>query len=75
MPGPSLPILTNHELHWLTGYKRRADQRRWLTEQGIPFLVGAAGYPKVSRREIERRLSSDRPRAVEPNFDAPYFRQ
>ncbi len=75
MPASSLPILTDHDLRQLTGYKRRADQRRWLTEQGIPFLVGAAGYPKVSCREIQRRLSSHRPRRVEPNFDAPYFRQ
>lgn len=75
MPGPSLPILTNQELRWLTDYKRRADQRRWLTEQGIPFLVGAAGYPKVSRQEIARRLSSHQPQGIEPNFDAPYFRR
>jgi hypothetical protein len=52
-------FLTDDQLALLTGYKRRHLQILWLSEQGIPFIVSAAGFPVVAAREIERRLTKD----------------
>jgi hypothetical protein len=52
-------FLTDEQIALLTGYKRRHLQILWLSEQGIPFIVSAAGFPVVAAREIERRLVQD----------------
>jgi hypothetical protein len=53
-------FLTDDEIHELTGYKRNADQRRWLTARGWRFEVSAGGKPIVSRQHAEAMLSGAR---------------
>lgn len=45
-------FLDPDELRTLTGYKRAADQIRWLEAKGVPHLVNALGKPVV-RRELD----------------------
>ena len=40
---------TPEELRHLTGYKRAADQIRWLTVNGIEHFVNALRHPVVPR--------------------------
>lgn len=51
-------FLTAAELCELTGYKRHADQRKWLTTRAWLFEVAATGKPVVSRNYAEIRLGS-----------------
>ncbi len=44
------------ELYTLTGYKRAADQIRWLEEHFIPHTVNSRRRPVV-RRELDRQES------------------
>ncbi len=46
-------FLTDDELGELTGYKRHADQRGWLSRNAIPYWVSARGKPKVLRSALE----------------------
>ena len=46
-------FLADSDLESLTGYKRPADQRRWLAENGYSFDVRADGKPVVSRAYYE----------------------
>jgi hypothetical protein len=39
-----MSILSRDDLRFLTGYRRRAEQERWLAGQGIPY------------REVDGRL-------------------
>ena len=50
-------FLTPDELHCLTGYRRTADQRRWLTAHDWRFEVSAIGRPIVSRQHAEAKLA------------------
>jgi hypothetical protein len=49
-------FLTPDEVHDLTGYKRHADQRRWLSDRGWTFETAATGRPVVARSYAESRL-------------------
>ena len=49
-------FLSDEELQELTGYKRKADQRRWLMERQYRFEVDALGRARVLRSHVERRL-------------------
>ena len=40
-------FLTPDELVTLTGYKRPADQVRWLERNGVPHWINAQGRPVV----------------------------
>jgi len=42
-------FLDASELVTLTGYKRAADQIRWLEERGVPHFVNSRGKPVVRR--------------------------
>ena len=42
-------FLDRDELQQLTGYKRQADQIRWLQTRGVPHFVNSLGRPVVSR--------------------------
>lgn len=42
-------FLTPGDLVILTGYKRPADQVRWLERNAIPHFVNAQGRPVVRR--------------------------
>jgi hypothetical protein len=46
-------FLAPEELVTLTGYRRRADQIRWLTRKGVPHLVNAKGDPVVCRDALK----------------------
>lgn len=51
-------FLSDDELLDLTGYRRHADQRRWLSDRGWKFEVSAiTGKPVVSKSYAESRLS------------------
>lgn len=42
-------FLDPDELYTLTGYKRAADQIRWLEREGIPHSVNSRNKPVVRR--------------------------
>ena len=58
-------FLTPSELAELTGRTRASAQVRWLAGNGLRFVLGADGRPRVLRAEVEGRLLSKRP-AREP---------
>lgn len=45
----SSAFLDDADLERLTGYKRTAQQIRWLSDHGIPFILNAKGRPVVMR--------------------------
>lgn len=51
----STEFLDDGDLERLTGYKRAADQIRWLEDNGYPFIRNAKGRP-VMRRGTEKTL-------------------
>lgn len=66
-------FLTSDELTDLTGYKRHADQRRWLTARGWKFETAATGKPIVSKKFAEQKLSdaaNEQSGGWKPNKDA-----
>ena len=52
----STEFLDDGDLLRLTGYKRGADQIRWLDDNGIPFVVNRLGKPVV-RRDMSETAS------------------
>lgn len=44
------------DLETLTGYKRHADQRRWLEARGWKFEIARNGRPVVLRAYCEQRM-------------------
>jgi len=63
-------ILTTDDLFELTDYKRPSDQRRWLNANGINFLIGRSGRPKVSWESVKKLLNKDGVATKSPAFDA-----
>ena len=53
-------FLSKAQLTELTGYVRRADQRRRLIELGIPFKPGRDGVPLVLREVVETEFGLQR---------------
>lgn len=53
--------LNAEELEALTGYKRSADQIRWLRRNGIPFTANSKGDPVV-------RADMDKTAVTEPEL-------
>ncbi len=49
-------FLDADDLQTLTGYKRPADQIRWLEEKSIPHFVNARGKPVV-RRDMNQAVT------------------
>jgi len=62
-------ILTDDELHDLTGLKQGAAQIRWLRKNGIRAFIRADGKPRVLRAYLNREQHS-RQNNNEPNFGA-----
>lgn len=63
-------FISDDEIRELTGYRRNADQRRWLTAHGWRFEVSAIGKPIVSRQHAESMLSGKKDetaRSWQPN--------
>lgn len=51
MPAESL-TLTPAEVAELSGYRRPAEQIRWLTQAGVAFFIGRDGRPRVIRAAL-----------------------
>lgn len=49
-------FLDPDELRTLTGYKRAADQIRWLETNGVPHIVNRLNRPVV-RRDLEKQVA------------------
>lgn len=47
--------LTNDELYELTGYKRGAEQARWLRGQGYYVECNARGIPRITHVQVEEK--------------------
>jgi hypothetical protein len=50
--------LTPEQLQELTGYKRGAEQARWLKENGFKFRLDRLGKPRVDRAHYETKMGS-----------------
>lgn len=66
-------FLTDDEIRTLTGYKRPADQQRWLLERAWLYETNAAGRPIILRSYANSRLSGIKGRGqsaptLSPNF-------
>lgn len=57
-------FLNKPQLTELTGYTRRADQRRRLIELGIPFKPGRDGVPLVLLEVVESEFGLRRTREM-----------
>jgi hypothetical protein len=53
---PPRLTLTPEQLHELTGYKRGAEQARWLKDNGFKFRLDRLGKPRVDRAHYETRM-------------------
>ena len=49
-------FLTDTDLQSLTGYKRPAEQRRWLTSHGWAFEIRADGKNRVLIEEAHAKM-------------------
>ena len=52
----SAMFLTDADLRSLTGYKRPAEQRRWLTSHGWAFEIRADGKNRVLIEEAQAKM-------------------
>ena len=48
--------LTPEQVCELTGYKRAAEQARWLKENGFKFRLDRLGKPRVDRTHYESKM-------------------
>lgn len=68
--------LTPEQLFELTGYKRGAEQARWLKENGFKFRLDRLRKPRVDRAHYESKMgsklatTSDRVDGGSPNWAA-----
>lgn len=58
-PASAGSLLTSDEVADLSGYRKPSAQVRWIQQNGLPFLIGGDGRPKVLRDVVERRLGAD----------------
>ncbi len=63
-------LLSREQLVELTGYRRPSAMRRWLICEGIKFLIGADGWPKVHEAEIELILTKSEKRRAHGHPDS-----
>lgn len=68
------PLFFSHtQLKALTGYARRAQQRKQLADLGIPFKLRRDGTPIVLTEVVEQQLglnTTGRPKCREPDVRA-----
>jgi len=57
-------FISDAELEILTGYKRGAEQCKWLTNNGWVFAVDAHGKPRVAVEYFRHRMVS---KEIQPN--------
>ena len=74
--GSSRLTLSPEQLCELTGYKRGAEQARWLKENGFKFRLDRLGKPRVDRVHYETKMgcklstTGDRVDGGSPNWAA-----
>lgn len=61
-------FLTDLELHDLTGYRRHAEQVRWLRKNGVRHFIRKDGAVRVLRSELE--AGRDQRTVSGPRFEA-----
>lgn len=61
-------FLTTDELRELSGCGRKSTVLGWLDSQRIPYIVGADGWPRVSRAVICARLGESLNPKPEPRL-------
>jgi hypothetical protein len=49
-------ILDLSDLQKLSGYKRAADVKRWLHDNGVPFFVQPSGHPVTTLDAVNRAM-------------------
>lgn len=64
-------FLKKGELVDLTGHERPTIQVRWLRSNGIPFIVGGDGHPKVPKQPLLDKISSGN--SESDKTEAPIF--
>lgn len=50
-------FLTDDDIEFLTGYKKPADQRRWLTDHCWIFEIARTGRPRVLQDYAKNKMS------------------
>lgn len=65
-----LDLLTREELQVLADMDRPSAICAWLKRNGIPYLEGAKGWPRVARSAVMSRLdpSPAAPQTAEPRL-------
>lgn len=64
-----MEFLTEEELETLTGYKRRKEQKEWLSRRGYPWEENGQGRVLVLREYVRRRFGcgeGEEPKSSEP---------
>lgn len=51
-----MEILSNQELHDLTGYCKASKIVEWLQKNSVPFLIARTGQPKVHKDALAHRM-------------------
>lgn len=50
-------FLSDNDIEFLTGYKKPADQRRWLSDHGWIFEIARTGRPRVLQDYAKNKMS------------------
>jgi hypothetical protein len=63
----ALEVASPDELKRLTGLMRPSAIKRYLDDEGIPYMIGADGWPRVLQAVLLERLGGKRkPPSNEP---------
>ncbi|NUE95438.1 DUF4224 domain-containing protein [Gilliamella sp. ESL0232] len=63
-------ILTDDELHILTGKKRKNLQIQWLRENKFCFYTNLLGKPIILRSSLNQKVNIEQKQQQEPDFGA-----
>ncbi|MCP4324539.1 MAG: DUF4224 domain-containing protein [Alteromonadales bacterium] len=58
-------FLTREEVIELAGVKQKSTQLKQLAQQGIEYLIGRDGHPRVLKSTIEERLNPDKHQKID----------
>lgn len=65
----ALEVASSEELKRLTGLMRPSAIKRYLDDEGIPYMIGADGWPRVLQALLLERLGGQRkPQVIEPRL-------
>lgn len=62
-------FMTREEMAELTDYKLPKPQIEWLAANGIPFVLGGSGYPKVLSETVKKLLGDTSGCKTEPTLN------